>query len=98
MLTRRRVLLAGSWLAAGARAGAVLAGAPAGEALVALPGKRPLIQRSFRPPNFETPLAQLAAPFTPNDAFFVRYHLAIIPQVDAQQWRLNIGGPSAQRP
>src|SRR2546430_8606903 len=32
--------------------------------------------------NFETPLADLAAPFTRNDAFFVRYHLAVIPHVD----------------
>ncbi|HEV8018965.1 MAG TPA: molybdopterin-dependent oxidoreductase [Steroidobacteraceae bacterium] len=98
MLTRRGLLLAGGWLAAGAHAGKAFAGASRDEVLAALPGKRPLIQRAFRPPNFETPLAQLAAPFTPNDAFFVRYHLAVIPQVDPQQWRLNVGGPSAQRP
>ena len=98
MLTRRGLLLASGWLAAGGRAGRMLAGTPQDEVLAALPDKRPLIQRAFRPPNFETPLAQLAASFTPNDAFFVRYHLPVIPQIDPQQWRLNLGGPSAQRP
>src|SRR2546430_12028641 len=46
----------------------------------------------FRSPNFETPLADLAAPFTRTDAFFVRYHLAVIPRVDAadrKSTRLN---------
>jgi sulfite dehydrogenase (cytochrome) subunit A len=105
MLTRRDVLLAGAggWLAAQARAGVGPAAAPAdavagGDSLGALPGKKPLIQHAFRPPNFETPLAELAAPFTPNDVFFVRYHLAVIPPVDPATWRLQVGGASAQRP
>ena len=99
MLTRRELLLAtaGSWLAGSSRAGE--AGAPvSAETLTALPGKKPLIRRAFRPPNFETPLADLAAPFTSNDAFFVRYHLAVIPRVDVATWRLNVAGASAQRP
>ena len=63
MLTRRDLLLAsaGAWLTERAWAD------QEDEALAALPGKRPLIQRAWRPPNFETPLADLAAPFTPND-------------------------------
>lgn len=99
MLTRRELLFAtaGGWLAGRARAGESGAGVPA-EALTALPGKKPLIRRAFRPPNFETPLADLAAPFTSNDAFFVRYHLAVIPRVDVATWRLNVAGASAQRP
>ena len=68
------------------------------ESLVALPGKRPLIKRTFRPPNYETPLAHLRSQLTANDAFFVRYHLASIPEVDARTWRLRIGGASVQRP
>jgi DMSO/TMAO reductase YedYZ molybdopterin-dependent catalytic subunit len=99
---RRELLIAaaGGWVAGRTWAGAArdAAGAPAPETLVALPGKKPLIQRAFRPPNFETPLADLVPPFTRNDAFFVRYHLAVIPWVDATAWRLEVGGASAQRP
>jgi sulfite dehydrogenase (cytochrome) subunit A len=102
-LRRRDLLLAaaGSWVARRSWAGEAAADAaaqPAPAALVALPGKRPLIQRAFRPPNFETPLADLLSPFTRNDAFFVRYHLAVIPWVDPSGWRLQVGGASAQRP
>src|SRR6185312_4586416 len=32
---------------------------------------------------------------TPNYAFFVRYHLANIPQVDARTWKLSVGGEGA---
>lgn len=73
------------------------AGAPE-DMLIALPGKKPLIKRSFRPPNFETPLADLRRPFTANDAFFVRYHLAVIPEVEPRTWRLRVGGASIARP
>ncbi|MGZ5137206.1 MAG: molybdopterin-dependent oxidoreductase [Burkholderiales bacterium] len=66
--------------------------------LEALPGKKPLIKRSFRPPNFETPTAYFNEAITPNDAFFVRYHLANIPQVDAKSWRLKVGGDSVEAP
>jgi DMSO/TMAO reductase YedYZ molybdopterin-dependent catalytic subunit len=72
------------------------AGAPE-DILIALPGKKPLIKRSFRPPNFETPLSDLRQPFTANDAFFVRYHLAVIPEIDVRAWRLRVGGPSTAR-
>ena len=66
--------------------------------LDALPGKKPLIKRSYRPPNYETPLAYFDQVFIPNDAFFVRYHHALIPAVEASQWRLRIGGEAAARP
>jgi len=46
-----------------------------------LPGKQPLIQLADRPPNYEAPLEYLRTPITPNDKFFVRYHLADIPEV-----------------
>ncbi len=49
-----------------------------------LPGKKPLIKLSYRPPNYETPIEYFRTAITPNDVFFVRYHLADIPQVDAQ--------------
>jgi DMSO/TMAO reductase YedYZ molybdopterin-dependent catalytic subunit len=66
--------------------------------LDALPGKAPLIKLSYRPPNYETPVSYFRSLYTPNDAFFVRYHLADIPEVDAAAWRLKIGGPAASKP
>ena len=101
VLTRREALLAAAgFVAAGARADQNAPGGPPGgdELLAVLPGKKPLIQRAFRPPNFETPLADLAPLYTANDVFFVRYHLPVIPRVDVASWRLKIGGPSARRP
>ena len=73
-------------------------GANEGAVLDALPGKRPLIKRSYRPPNYETPLEYLDAPFTRNDAFFVRYHLTNIPEVSRAEWRLEVAGDSVEKP
>jgi len=63
--------------------------------LDALPGKKPLIKLSYRPPNYETPVELLRTAITPNEAFFVRYHLADIPEVKAETWRLSVGGEGA---
>src|SRR5438132_13751598 len=63
--------------------------------LDALPGKKPLIKLSYRPPNYETPIEHLRTPLTPNDAFFVRYHLSDIPEVDAGRWKVAVGGEGA---
>lgn len=65
--------------------------------LYALPGKVPLIKKTFRPPNFETPINYFLEPVTPNNAFFVRYHIASIPEVKAADWTLAVGGESAER-
>src|SRR5712692_2679629 len=61
----------------------------------ALPGKTPLIKLSYRPPNYETPVEYFRSIITPNDAFFVRYHLTDIPEVDAASWKLKVGGDGA---
>jgi DMSO/TMAO reductase YedYZ molybdopterin-dependent catalytic subunit len=67
--------------------------------LDALPGKKPLIKLTYRPPNYETPVAYFKDAITPNDAFFVRYHLAGIPgQIDPKTWRLKIAGNAAASP
>jgi DMSO/TMAO reductase YedYZ molybdopterin-dependent catalytic subunit len=67
--------------------------------LDALPGKKPLIKLSYRPPNYETPVSYFKDAITPNDAFFVRYHLAGIPEeIDPKTWRLRIGGEAAASP
>ena len=50
-----------------------------------LPGKKPLIQLADRPPNYESPLEYFRTPITPNDQFFVRYHLADIPEVERRR-------------
>jgi DMSO/TMAO reductase YedYZ molybdopterin-dependent catalytic subunit len=72
-------------------------GTLAEQMLYALPGKAPLIKKTFRPPNFETPIGYFRTAITPNKAFFVRYHLAAIPQVSAKDWTLSVGGDSAER-
>jgi DMSO/TMAO reductase YedYZ molybdopterin-dependent catalytic subunit len=100
MPSRRDLLLAtagGVLLGTSRRAPAADAGPDADE-LGTLAGKRPLIRRSWRPPNYETPLEGLVPAFTPNDAFFVRYHLAVIPQIDVDTWRLKVGGSGASKP
>ena len=72
-------------------------GTLAEQLLYALPGKVPLIKKTFRPPNFETPVEYFRTAITPNKAFFVRYHLAGIPQVSAKDWTLAVGGESVER-
>jgi DMSO/TMAO reductase YedYZ molybdopterin-dependent catalytic subunit len=71
------------------------AGTRQGAVLDALPGKKPLIKLSYRAPNYETPIEYLRTGVTPNDAFFVRYHLSNIPVIDAAKWRLSVGGDGA---
>ncbi len=91
---------AGAALAAGALPGAALAQtvqlpfANGERTLVAFPQKRPLILLTPRPPQLETPFAVFdQGVYTPNDAFFVRWHLANIPQsVDATAHRIAVTG------
>ena len=64
----------------------------------ALPGKKPLIKLSYRPPNYESPLEYFRTPITPNDQFFVRYHLADISQVNADTYKIKVGGDGASTP
>ena len=63
------------------------------------PGKRDLIALSDRPPNYETPMDAFRTTITPNDRFFVRYHLSEIPDMAAlRDWSLTIGGDAAGKP
>jgi sulfite dehydrogenase len=108
MLTRRRMLefagaAVGSAAAWSRSAGAAplvmqpaLSEGTRAEALLdALPNKKPLIKLSYRPPNYETPIEYLRTAITPNDAFFVRWHLSDIPEVDAKSWKLAVAGDGA---
>ncbi len=57
------------------------------------PQKTDLILLTDRPPQLETPLHYFLTDLTPNDAFFVRWHLAGIPTtVDLQTFRLEVSG------
>jgi len=60
-----------------------------------LPGKKPLIQLSDRGPNYESPLEYLRTPITPNDEFFVRYHLSDIPEIDPKTYKISVAGEGA---
>jgi DMSO/TMAO reductase YedYZ molybdopterin-dependent catalytic subunit len=111
MITRRHLLgTAGATFAASAvglptfsEAQAAIAeltsGVPEGVGSIArmatLPGKKPLIELADRPPNYEAPLEYFRTPITPNDEFFVRYHLADIPEVDPKTYKIKVGGDGA---
>jgi sulfite dehydrogenase len=68
--------------------------------LATYPQKRQMILVSARPPQLETPFSVFnQGIITPNDAFFVRYHLANIPSsIDEAAFRLAIGGNKVEKP
>ncbi|HWE03077.1 MAG TPA: molybdopterin-dependent oxidoreductase [Tepidisphaeraceae bacterium] len=69
---------------------------PAGagvQQLAKFPEKTDLLLLTDRPPQLETPLKYFKTDLTPNDAMFVRWHLAGIPtSVDLDTFRLTVGG------
>ncbi len=106
---RRRKLIGG--IAAAAMTSPVLAGEstvlpgelPSGTKqvlrFVNLPDKRRMLELSIRPPNYETPIDAFTETVTPNERFFVRYHLDRIPMAgDLDDWTLDIGGDAVARP
>src|SRR5438067_1713190 len=62
--------------------------------LVKFPQKRPMIGLTSRPPQLETPFSVFnKGPITPNNAFFVRYHLAQVPlDIDPDKFSVEIKG------
>lgn len=107
MISRRNVLklggtsaaaLAGGlvWPALAARAGETitLPFANGERPLVKYPGKRVMIGLTERPPQLETPFEVFnESLLTPNDAFFVRYHLSDIPlEIDPETYRIEVKG------
>ncbi|MHB8501549.1 MAG: molybdopterin-dependent oxidoreductase [Candidatus Acidiferrales bacterium] len=61
------------------------------------PQKAPLLLLTDRPVQLETPRHYFSTAFTPNDAFYVRWHLDNIPNtVDLKQWKLQIEGNVAK--
>ena len=66
---------------------------PSASELVRYPQKTDLILLTDRPPQLETPLHYFQTDLTPNDAFFVRWHLAGIPtSVGLRSFRLEVTG------
>jgi len=70
--------------------------------LIEYPQKRPLIRLTSRPPQLETPMAVFNdGVLTPNDAFFVRYHLAGSPpsraMLEGESFKLSVEGAVATR-
>jgi len=72
----------------------VLPFANGARSLVTFPQKRPLILLTTRPPQLETPFAVFNdGLITPNDAFFVRYHLSQVPtSIDPASFTLAVNG------
>jgi DMSO/TMAO reductase YedYZ molybdopterin-dependent catalytic subunit len=61
--------------------------------LATYPQKVPLIQLTDRPVQLETPRHYFLHPFTPAAAFYVRWHLDMIPNaISLSQWRLAVEG------
>src|ERR1700681_1456467 len=103
MITRRRLVEVAGAAALSAGGNLIWPGplkalpvGTSGEAVLdTLVGKKPLIKLTYRAPNYETPIDYFKTALTPNDAFFVRYHLSNIPVIDPADWRLSVGGDGA---
>ena len=62
-------------------------------AKMAFPEKKPLITYSDRPPLLESPRSVFTQGLTPNDEFFVRWHLPDIPQHnDPDKYTIKVNG------
>ncbi|HEU0229905.1 MAG TPA: molybdopterin-dependent oxidoreductase [Burkholderiaceae bacterium] len=108
VVDRRHFLRMGLGLGAGAALGGLAGRASAAESsatidlpfanglrqMATFPQKRPLILLTSRPPQLETPFKVFnEGIFTPNDAFFVRYHWSGIPtSIDPRTYRVRIKG------
>lgn len=105
LLSRRRFLRTGLFGAAGLLGGAASLGAQAasvrlpfanGERVLTrnFPQKGEMILLGARPPLLETPFEVFdQGVFTPNDRFFVRWHLTHLPtEIDADSFRLQVHG------
>lgn len=108
-IDRRRFLQNATALAAGAALGGPLGRLFGAESrvtlpfengereLVVYPQKRALLRLTARPVQLETPFAVFnEGVLTPNDAFFVRYHLSDHPtKIDPAEFRLKVRGTVA---
>src|SRR5207244_12191477 len=87
VITAGGALLPSAW--ADDQTDPILAGRP----LVRYPEKTELLLLTSRPPQLETPMTYFDRAITPNEAFFVRYHIFPIPtSIDVGSWRLRVTG------
>jgi sulfite dehydrogenase (cytochrome) subunit A len=96
-LTRRGWMLstAASLMSLGCSGGRRGAALPEGEgdAFARFPGKVALRVINDRPPCLETPWHYFRHDLTPNEAFYVRWHLQAVPaSIDVRAWRLRVDG------
>ncbi len=64
-----------------------------GKEIVKYPEKKDMLLLTDRPVQLETPLQILRQDITPNEYFFVRWHLSqILTRIDIDSFRLRIGG------
>lgn len=69
------------------------ASATAKEQYVKTAEKDSMLLLTDRPPNLETPLKYFLLDYTPNNVFFVRWHLAGLPsKIDIDTFRLRVNG------
>jgi DMSO/TMAO reductase YedYZ molybdopterin-dependent catalytic subunit len=65
----------------------------AADAPLRFPDKVAMRALNNRPPCLETPWRFFQTDLTPNKAFYVRWHLDLVPTtIEVRKWRLNIGG------
>lgn len=72
-------------------AGALAIAAPFSRAFADGALAHPMIERTARPMNYESPLDAFATRVTPIERFYIRNHFDV-PMVDAATWRLRIEG------
>ncbi len=93
MMSLGGLIVAGRAAGFGLELGSAFDSHPASPTLARYPQKTDLILLTDRPPQLETPLRYFQSDLTPNDAFFVRWHLSGIPtSVDEKSFRLEISG------
>jgi DMSO/TMAO reductase YedYZ molybdopterin-dependent catalytic subunit len=92
-INRRQLLRMGGTAALSVAAPALAAAESEPRRRVRFPEKADLILLTDRPPQLETPLHYFRQDLTPNEAYFVRWHMAAVPtRVDLASFRLIVDG------
>ena len=100
MSSRRNFLkqLSGAALAVGAAPSVLSWATSAQSGSIDIPGEDGMIVRSFRFVDLETPVEYLNTWLTPIPHFFVRNHMHEPSELNAESWRLTVGGEVEKSP